>query len=73
MWNFLLRGAGIFDKTELPPKPEFLATVSQDAWELLVQLSKYSYPPRMVQPAAVDVDNDEEQKEPSQQRQPEQQ
>ena len=35
MWNYLLRGAGFFDKTEMPPKPEFLATVSQESWELL--------------------------------------
>ena len=65
MWNYLLRGAGFFDKAEIPPKPEFLATVSQEAWELLYQLSKFVYPPMWVQPAPADVENDEESKEPA--------
>lgn len=28
IWNFLLRGAGIFDKSEMPAKPDCLAAVS---------------------------------------------
>ena len=41
-WNYLLRGAGIFDKTEMPEKPDCLSTVAQDAWELLYRLSSFS-------------------------------
>jgi len=48
MWNFLLRGAGLFDKTEMPPKPEFLVTVSRHSWELLYQLSKFNYSTKKV-------------------------
>lgn len=44
MWNFLLRGAGIFDKDEMPAKPESMIAVSQDAWELIYQISKFQYP-----------------------------
>ena len=45
MWNYALRGAGLFDKSEMPPKPEHLPTVSKDAWELLYCLSKFNYAP----------------------------
>lgn len=43
LWNFLLRGAGIFDKSEMPEKPESLSSVTQDAWELLYCLSTFEY------------------------------
>ena len=39
-----MRGAGIFDKSELPEKPDCLATVTQDAWELLYRLSTHGKP-----------------------------
>ena len=35
-----MRGAGIFDKAEMPEKPESLATITNDAWELLYVLEK---------------------------------
>ena len=43
LWNYLLRGAGIFDKSEMPEKPESLSSVTQDAWELLYCLSTFEY------------------------------
>jgi hypothetical protein len=39
----LLKGAGIFDKTEIPEKPNILTTVTQDSWDLLYILSKSTY------------------------------
>ena len=39
MWNFLLRGAGIFDREQMPAKPDFLSVVASDAWELIYMLS----------------------------------
>jgi len=51
MWNFLLRGAGIFDKDQMPEKPASLATVTQDAWELIYQISRFVYPPPAPQAA----------------------
>ena len=41
MWNFLLRGAGIVDKNEIPAKPESLVTVNQNSWELIYQISEF--------------------------------
>ena len=43
-WSYLLRGAGIFDKTEMPAKPESLSAVAPDAWELLYCLSTFEHP-----------------------------
>ena len=43
LWNFLLRGAGIFDKTELPEKPQLLTTLTQDSWDLFYILGKSTY------------------------------
>lgn len=43
LWNYLLRGAGIFDKSEMPEKPESLPTITNAAWELLYVLSKSDY------------------------------
>ena len=42
-WGYLLRGAGIFDKTDMPEKPESLSAVAQDAWELLYRLSIHEF------------------------------
>ena len=39
----MLKGAGIFDKTEIPEKPNILTTVTQDSWDLLYILSKSTY------------------------------
>ena len=35
LWNLLLRGAGIFDKSNMPKKPESLNFVSDASWELV--------------------------------------
>lgn len=52
-WNFLLRGAGLFDKTEMPQKPESLAGITQDAWELLYCISIFKFQPEKVTTAHV--------------------
>lgn len=38
-----MRGAGIFDKTDILEKPESLPTITNDAWDLLYALSKSDY------------------------------
>ena len=75
----MLRGAGLFDKSLMPPKPEFLSTVSKDAWELVYQLSKFCYAPAPMQKAdEVTVADAEESKDDTliavkeEQRQPKQ-
>ena len=41
LWSYLLRGAGIFDRTDQPPKPECLQSfVSDAAWDLVYCLTR---------------------------------
>ena len=60
LWNYLLRGAGVFDKAEMPEKPESLSTIAQSAWELIYRLSTFKFAPAN--------ESQEESKEPTQER-----
>ena len=42
LWDFFLRGAGIFDKTDMPKKPDELYFISDANWELIYQLDQSS-------------------------------
>ena len=60
LWNFLLRGAGVFDKAEMPERPESLSTIAQSAWELIYRLSTAEFAPAN--------ESQEESKEPTESR-----
>lgn len=42
LWDLFLRGAGIFDKSEMPVKPENLPFISDASWELIYQIDNFS-------------------------------
>ena len=41
LWSYLLKGAGIFDKTDQPPKPDCLqGFLSDSGWDLIYCLTR---------------------------------
>jgi dynein heavy chain len=59
-WSYLLRGAGIFDRTDQPPKPECLQSFVPDAgWDLIYCLTRSAIDDRNMTRSAMSHMNEE--------------